>query len=104
MTSRPVLSSIEGMPVTIPSATLRTMSEAERRKVLDDAFASAAGGLGAYLAVLEARLRVYEQRYELPSSQLSEAVRRKVFPETAEISDWLFWAELRSQLAGEARA
>ena len=91
------------MPISIPSAALRQMDEAERTRVLNAAFDSSSESLSAYLAVLSARLRVYEQRYELPTSTLTAALASGALRETAEVSAWLFWAELRSQLAGKAR-
>jgi hypothetical protein len=91
------------MPVTIPSAALARMTDAERARVLEAAFADAPGALANYLAVLDARLRVFEQRYELPTSALPEAMASGQLRDTAEVSEWLFWAQLRSELAREAR-
>lgn len=91
------------MPVTVPSAALRLMSEEERTRFLDAAFAAAPAALATYLAVLDARLRVFEQRYELPSSELHRALEGGVLRDTADVSEWLFWVDLRSQLAGQAR-
>src|SRR3972149_12217573 len=90
------------MPVTIPSAALRQMSEEERARLLDAAFSAAPEALAAYLAVLDARLRVFEQRYELLSSQLHEALERGLLRDTADVSEWLFWVDLRRQPAREA--
>lgn len=92
------------MPVTIPSAALRHMSEAERTRLLDAAFDSSPRALANYLAVLDARLRVFEQRYELPSTALPEALASGQLRDTADVSEWLFWAHLRSDLAREARS
>ena len=91
------------MPLTIPSAALRQMSEEERGRLLDAAFSAAPEALATYLAVLDARLRVFEQRYELLSSELHQALERGLLRDTADVSEWLFWADLRSQLAREAR-
>ena len=91
------------MPVTIPSAALRQMSEAERTRLLDAAFAHSPKALANYLAVLDARLRVFEQRYELPTSALPEAMASGQLRDTADVSEWLFWAQLRSDLARETR-
>lgn len=90
------------MPVTIPSAALRNMSEAERTRLLDAAFDSSPEPLANFLAVLDARLRVFEQRYELPSTALPEALASGELRETAEVSEWLFWAQLRSHLGRDA--
>jgi hypothetical protein len=91
------------MPVTIPSAALRQMSEAERTRLLDAAFAHSPEALANYLAVLDARLRVFEQRYEVPTSALHEAMASGQLRDTADVSEWLFWAQLRIDLAREAR-
>ena len=91
------------MPVTIPSTALRFMSEEERAELLDKAFVAAPGTLATYLAVLDARLREFEHRYELPSSELHGALEGGVLRDTADVSEWLFWVDLRSQLAGQAR-
>jgi hypothetical protein len=91
------------MPVSIPSAALRQMDEAERTRVLSAAFDTSPDALAAYMAVLGARLRTFEQRYELPTSSLAEALDSGQLRETADVSAWLFWADLRSQLVGKTR-
>ncbi len=99
-----VLSNVRSqMPVTIPSAALRQMTEAERTRLVDSAFEWTPEALDNYLAVLDARLRVFEQRYELPSSALPEALATGRLHDTADVSEWLFWAHLRGDLAGKAR-
>ncbi|MEK7401439.1 MAG: hypothetical protein AABZ80_03655 [Gemmatimonadota bacterium] len=87
------------MPVTIPSAAMRQMSESERERLLDSAFAWSPEALSNYLALIDARLREYERRYELPSSELGEALAHGL-RETADVSAWLFWAHVRADLAG----
>jgi len=74
------------MPVTIPSAALRQMTEAERARLVDAAFDWSPEALENYLAVLDARLQVFEQRYELPSSALSEALSSGRLHDTADVS------------------
>jgi hypothetical protein len=91
------------MPLTVPSTALRHMTEEERTRLLDEAFAAAPDALTNYLAVIEARLRAFEQRYELASSELAEALRRGAVRDTADVSDWLFWVGVWSRLAREAR-
>ena len=91
------------MPVTIPSAAMRQMSEAELARLVDAAFEWSAEAVENYLAVLDARLRVFEQRYEVPSSALDQALSTGTLRDTADVSEWLFWAHLRSDLAGKAR-
>lgn len=92
------------MPVTIRSADLGTMSEAELARVLDAAMTPSPEALASYLAELDTRIQVYERRYEIPSSDLPAALARHLFPETADISRWMFWVNVRTHLGREARA
>jgi hypothetical protein len=87
----------------IPSAALRQMSEVERTRLLDAAFANSPDALANYVAVLDARLRVFELRYELPTSALPDAMASGQLRDTADVSEWLFWAQVRSDLARETR-
>lgn len=91
------------MPVTIPSAALRQMSEADRTRLLDTVFEWPEEVLANFLAVVDARLRVFEQRYELPSAALAEAVESGKLRDTADVSEWMFWANVRNDLARKAR-
>ena len=91
------------MPLTIPSAALRQMSEPDLERMLSHAFDANPEAEANFLAVLDARLRVFEQRYEVPTSALEQALASGRLHDTAEVSEWLFWANLRSDLAREAR-
>ena len=91
------------MPVTIPTAALRQMSASEREHLLNAAFEVSSEALANFLAVLDARLRVFEQRYELPSDALADAMETGQLRDTADVSEWLFWSHLRSDLARKAR-
>ena len=86
------------MPATIASADLRLMTDTERSRLLEAAFNSAPDALETYLAVLDARLRVFEQRYEMPSSVLGDALADGRLRDTKEVSEWMFWARLRDDL------
>ena len=104
MTAHPTAPTIRAtMPVTIPSAALRAMTSEERARLLNAAFDISPEALDNFIAVLDARLRVFEQRYELLSSALPEAMASGQLRDTADVSEWLFWAHLRSDLAREAR-
>ncbi len=92
------------MAYSIPSAALGLMSEVERSRFLDAALGAPPEVVNEYILVLDARLRVFEARYELRSAELHEALASHHLPETAEISRWLFLAVLREHLAKEARA
>ncbi|MDA1080339.1 MAG: hypothetical protein O2973_01485 [Gemmatimonadetes bacterium] len=54
-----------------------------------------------YLAVLSARLREFEHRYELPTAGLKHAMETGRLHETADVSKWLFWARLRDDLIAQ---
>lgn len=105
MTSREALPTIVGpMPVTIPSAALRHMTEAERTRLLDAAFDQGPEALENFLAVLEARLRAFEQRYEIPTTALAAELAAGRLRDTADVSQWLFLAHLQSGLGGQPQA
>lgn len=91
------------MPHTISSSDLRKMSAEDRERFVEAAFADSGEALAGYLDLLDTRLRVFEQRYEMPSSDLPAAVEAGQLPDTADISEWLFWADVRRQLARETR-
>ena len=80
------------------------MDETERTRLIDAAFDWPPDALAYYLAELDARLQMFEQRYELPSGHLPEALLAERLHDTADVSAWLFWAELRSELARKARS
>jgi hypothetical protein len=77
------------------------MTEDERARFLDAAFDSAPDTLENYLAVLTARLREFEHRYELPTSSLPDAMATGRLHDTADVSKWLFWARLRDDLLAQ---
>ena len=51
-------------------------------------------------AATAARIRAFEQRYEVSSETLLEELRTERRKETAEISEWLFLLQLQRQEAG----
>jgi hypothetical protein len=51
--------------------------------------------------VLDARLREYERRYEMPSSELRQALKRRVLRDTADVSEWLSWWTSGASLPGK---
>lgn len=104
LTLRVAPPSVRGqMPLTIPSAAMRQMSESELARLVDSAFEWSADAVENYLAILDARLRAFEQRYEIATSQLDAALGAGTLRDTADVSEWLFWAHLRSDIARKAR-
>lgn len=89
------------MPHAISVSDLWRMTPEEQRRALLSLFEESRFQRGAALAVVDARLRMFEERYEIPSSLLSEALRSGRYPETAEVAEWLMWIGLRSRLAGQ---
>ena len=89
--------------VTIPSTALGKLSDEERKQLLDSVFASTKEAFDTYLVIVDAQLRVFEQRYEILSSDLSEALGRGRLPDTREVNEWLVLVDVRSQLVREAR-
>lgn len=52
---------------------------------------------------LRARLDVFEVRYEIPSSEVLDALRAGVLRETAEVSEWLvIWGTYHSATHGRS--
>jgi hypothetical protein len=86
------------MPVRVNSADLSRMSETDRAR----AFGLASPDTRiVYLKQVEAKLRDFEERYEMPSSELPKALETGQVRETGEVSQWRFWTYVRSQLAGK---
>lgn len=92
------------MPTTIPSVALGQMTEADRNRLLDAAFVDDPVARASFLAVIEARLRVFESRYEISSTELGHALRAGDLRDTADVSQWLFWTEVWSRCARQARS
>ena len=72
------------------------MPAEDRERALAELVAMANSPENGQRAALNARLREFEQRYELSSTDLPEALRFGRIRETADISRWLFWLEVRA--------
>lgn len=79
------------------------MSVEERNRFLERVYAAPADSLRIYLTILDAQLRVFEERYEIESSELHDALGRGKLPDTREINEWLVLVDVRGQVAREAR-
>jgi hypothetical protein len=90
---------------SIRLSEFRHLSEAEKVAALRDLAVSSQGGPTGGLALLEARIRAFEARYELTSEQMRSRVAEGVLPETAEIASWLIALEIQGRLgATKARS
>lgn len=71
------------------------MSPAEQEKQLEALTEASSEQEGAPLAVLNARIKRYEMRYEMTSEELKQRLRSGTQAETAEIAHWLFLLDMR---------
>lgn len=79
------------------TADLQMMTPEERNTVLSRIAADAVAPTNGQLAVLNARIRTYETRYEMSSSQLLERLAANEIRETADIASWLFLLGVRAR-------
>jgi hypothetical protein len=82
---------------TLKLASLKGLDTSARNAKLRELVAGRKDVNGE-LAALNARIAEYEDRYELPSSRLVEAVNRRSIRQTAEVCSWLTLVELRSRV------
>ena len=79
------------------------MPKKERDRFLGAALSPSRKDLKLYLVVLKARLREFEDRYEIRSVDLPRALQEGTIRETRDVRKWVFWAELKMILARETR-
>jgi len=82
---------------------LRTLSPEQQQKKLLELTSRRNAPVNGQLERLEAEIREFEQRYELSSSELAEALRTGKLRETAEVGRWLILIALRQRLVCTAR-
>ena len=80
---------------------LALMTTGERAVVLGELVASARAERNGQAAEIEARIRAFENRYELTSVALLQRLAAGAQRETAEIAEWLFWLRVRDDAAEE---
>lgn len=89
--------------MTLKSQDLRHMTAAERQKVLVEAFASSEASSRTTIVTIQSKIRTYESRYNLSTSDLPAALAENRIQETAEICEWMFWSGVQARL-GSARS
>jgi hypothetical protein len=82
---------------TIRLSDLRAMSDEERKATLARVSAEANAPMNGQVAMIETKIRAYEERYEMSSDELIERLKSNEQRETAEIADWLFWLSVRAR-------
>lgn len=85
--------------MTLRSRDLRNMSASDRDRVISEAFAASESTSRTTVITLDAKIRMYENRYNLSTDQLSAALAENRIQETAEICEWIFWSQVRARLA-----
>ena len=66
---------------------------------MESLVADALGPSNGFGAATTARIRAFEQRYEISSETLLDELRTGRRKETAEVAEWLFLLQLKSQEA-----
>lgn len=82
------------MPTSVRLADLDALTPQELSDALAALVAEAQGPANGHFAMAEARVRAFEQRYEMTSAELHERLRNGTQRETAEVAEWLFWLAL----------
>ena len=72
---------------------LNAMKPSEREEALRRLAAEANAPNNRQLVAAQARIRAFEERYEMSSARLLERLAGNEIEETAEISEWLFWLD-----------
>ena len=87
------------MPVSYRLSDLAAMTPAEQEVALDVLVAATRASNGTGSAVLNARIRRFEERYEMPSDEMLRRLASGTLEETAEIAEWLFLLDARQPRA-----
>jgi hypothetical protein len=80
---------------------LRTMTPSEQADTLAQLVSEARAPANGHLAATVARIRAFEQRYEMTSVELVTGLRDGRVRETAEIAEWLFWLNVQTMAPGK---
>lgn len=82
-------SSVKTMGYTVKLSDLAKMPQSDSDQILSDLVSSAKARRNGQRAILDARIRDFEIRYEMTSETLHERLRSGACHETAEIARWL---------------
>ena len=87
------------MGLSVRLADLDAMTVEKRDEVLGRLVREAMGPENGQLALVDARVKVFEHRYELSSDELLERLRTGLQKETADVAQWLFWLQVQRRCA-----
>ena len=87
------------MGLSIRLADLGGMTTEERDQLLGQLVSEASGPANGQLALVAARVKVFERRYEMSSAELLERLRTGLQKETADVAQWLFWLQVQRRCA-----
>ncbi len=85
----------DDMAFAVKDADLFGMTEGQKESILNDLVAAAKAPRNGQALRIDARIRKYEIRYEMSSTELLRRLQANEQHETAEIADWLFWLGTR---------
>jgi hypothetical protein len=81
---------------------LQAMTPGERDSVLSQIAADAVAPTNGQLAVVNSRIRAFETRYEMSSTELLARLAKSEIRETADIASWLFLLQMREHSGRKA--
>jgi hypothetical protein len=76
---------------SLPLSELRKMPATDRETVLGDLIERAQASGNRQRAAIAARIRAYEERYDMSSEDLRAKLIDGRLEETREFSQWMFW-------------
>ena len=79
------------MEQTVRISDLQAMKPGEQEQLLRSVVEQAMAPANGPLTGAHARIRAYEERYEMSTETLLEKLSREEIKETTEIANWLFW-------------
>lgn len=88
------------MPHTFRLDDLQGLSSWERERLIAQFSEEVLAPVNGQVEVIDARIRAFEERYEISSAALIERLRENSQAETADIAEWLFWLDLRARAHG----
>jgi hypothetical protein len=86
---------------SVRDSELRKLSPDERRKVYAQLAEAAFATPNGEIEELNAELRSYEQRYELSSAHLVQALESGHLRETADVASWVITLRLRDHVVAQ---